>query len=69
MELVRCDLCGKEIEKRRGNKIKIEYGQTLFRIQKDFEIDLCENCTTDFKEKVKKNRRAASEEIEQEETQ
>lgn len=61
MELVRCDLCGKEVGKKSGSKVNIQYGcKLLFFARNDgFEMDLCPECTRELVEKVKENRKRA----------
>jgi len=61
MELVRCDLCGKEVSKKRGNKVNIQYGSRMFFFAGNgsFEMDMCSKCTRELVEKVKENRKRA----------
>lgn len=61
MELVRCDLCGKEVRKKSGNKVNIQYGDRLFflRGNDSFEMDFCSECTRELVEKVKENQKRA----------
>lgn len=59
MELIRCDLCGKEIKKKAGNKVNINYGDRhlIFAGNDVFEMDLCAGCTNELTKKVKENRK------------
>ena len=59
MELVRCDLCGKEVRKKRGNKVNIQYGNRMFFLKQDssFEMDMCSECTQKLVKKVGENRK------------
>lgn len=61
MELIRCDLCGKEVRKKVGDKVNIQYGDKgFFHLGRDnFEMDLCPKCTQEIVEKVKENRKRA----------
>lgn len=67
MKLVRCDLCGKEIDREKGNKVTIEHALRLFFTKPEFEMDLCSSCTKELEGKVRENRLAADKENEQEE--
>lgn len=61
MELIRCDFCGKEVHKKIGDKVNIQYGnRVFFALGSDsFEIDSCFECTRKLVEKVKENRKRA----------
>lgn len=61
MELIRCDFCRKEVYKKIGDKVNIQYGdKCFFRLGSDnFEMDLCPKCTRKIVEKVKENRKRA----------
>lgn len=58
MRLIRCDFCGKEIPWEKGSKLTIEYPHCMFgnSDRSMTTIDLCDKCTKEVEEKVRKNR-------------